>query len=116
MFVYVLFLWQFRRMADYDNPEFLLWDSIRFALQQARYHQPKTHDCTARDAYFGRVADDVMVEIKKSGWEIAPLSLLKKPYVPRAESIEDASDGCGRCEAPRGKAARWWTLHRPSPP
>jgi hypothetical protein len=56
-------LWRYSRrsfastVADYDNPEYMLRSSIWFALQQCRYQPPKTHDATARDAYYGKVAD-----------------------------------------------------------
>ena len=59
-------------MADYDNPEYMLWSSVRFALQQCRYKPPKTHDATARDAYYGDVANKVVEHIKLSGWLIEP--------------------------------------------
>jgi hypothetical protein len=54
-------------VADYDNPEYMLRSSIWFALQQCRYQPPKTH-ATARDAYYGKVADKVIAQIELSGW------------------------------------------------
>jgi hypothetical protein len=69
-------------VADYDNPEYMLRSSIWFALQQCRYQPPKTHDATARDAYYRRVADKVLEQIKLSGWLIEPpQTLQKKPPV-----------------------------------
>lgn len=69
-------------MADYDNPEFMLRSSVWFALQQCRYQPPKTHAATARDAYYGNVADKVVEQIKLSGWLIEPpQTLQKKPPV-----------------------------------
>jgi hypothetical protein len=69
-------------MPDYDNPEFMLRSSIWFALQQCRYQPPKTHDATARDAYYGKVADKVLEQIKLSSWLIEPpQTLQKKPPV-----------------------------------
>jgi hypothetical protein len=69
-------------VADYDNPEDMLRSSIWFALQQSRYQPPKTHDATARDAYYGKVADKVLEQIKLSGWLIEPpQTLQKKPPV-----------------------------------
>ena len=56
----------------------MLRSSIWFALQQCRYRPPKTHDATARDAYYGRVADKVLEQIKLSGWLIEPPQTLQK--------------------------------------
>jgi hypothetical protein len=68
-------------MADYDNPAYMLRSSIWFALQQCRYQPPKTHDATACDAYYGKVADKVLEQIKLSGWLIEPQTMQKKPPV-----------------------------------
>jgi hypothetical protein len=69
-------------MADYDKPKYMLRSRIWFALQQCRYHPPKTHDATARDAYYGKVADKVLEQIKLSSWLIEPpQTLQKKPPV-----------------------------------
>jgi hypothetical protein len=51
---------------------------VSSVLQQCRYHPPKTHDATACDAYYGKVADKVLQQIKLSGWLIeAPQTLQK---------------------------------------
>jgi hypothetical protein len=68
-------------MTDHNDPEALLRFSIYFALPQYRYAPPKTHDATARDAYFGRVADKVMEQIKMSGWKIERQTLQKHPPI-----------------------------------
>jgi hypothetical protein len=69
-------------VTDYNNPEYMLRSSIWFALQQCRYLPPKTHDATARDVYYGKVADKVLDQIKLSGWRIEPpQTLQKKPPV-----------------------------------
>jgi hypothetical protein len=64
-------------VADYDNPEYMLRSSIWFALRQCRYQPPKTHDATARDAYYGKVADKVIAQIELSGWLIERQTLQK---------------------------------------
>jgi hypothetical protein len=69
-------------VADYDNPEYMLRSSIWFALQQCRYQPPKTHDATARDAYYRKVADKVLEHIKLSGWLIEPPQTLQKKKLP----------------------------------
>ena len=38
----------------------------------------KTPDATARDAYYGKVADKVLEQIKLSGWLIEPPQTLQK--------------------------------------
>ncbi len=68
-------------MTDPNDPEALLRFSIYFALQQYRYAPPRTYDATARDAYFGRVADKVMEQIKMSGWTITRQALQKHPPI-----------------------------------
>ena len=68
-------------MTDHNDPEALLRFSIYFALQQDRYAPPKTHDATARDSYYGRVADKVMEQIKMSGWTVARQTLQKHPPI-----------------------------------
>lgn len=66
-------------MTEHTDPEASLRSSIYFALQQCRYRPPKTHDATARDAYFGRVADAVMEQIRLSGWTIDQQRAEKHP-------------------------------------
>jgi hypothetical protein len=68
-------------MTDHDNPEESLRFSIYFAIQQYRLAPPKTHDRTVQDAYYSKVADAVMKQIKLSGWTITPLRLEKHPPV-----------------------------------
>jgi hypothetical protein len=80
--VRALFLWQIPAMADHGNPENMVRASVYFALQQCGYQPPKTHDATARDAYYGNVAGKVVEHIKLSGWLIEPpQTLQKKPPV-----------------------------------
>jgi len=55
---------------------------VSSVLQRCRYLLPKTHDATARDAYYGKVADKILEQIKLSGWPIEPpQTLQKKPPV-----------------------------------
>ena len=55
----------------------MLRSRIWSALQQCRYQPPKTHDATARDTYYGKVADKVLEQIKLSGWLIERQTLQK---------------------------------------
>ena len=66
-------------MTDHDDPEAMLRFDIWFALQQCRYSPPKTHDAMARDAYYARVAEKVMEQIRLSGWTIERQRLEKHP-------------------------------------
>ena len=68
-------------MTDYTDPEESLRFSIYFAIHQFHLAPPKTHNRTVRDAYYSKVADAVMKQIKQSGWTITPLRMEKHPPV-----------------------------------
>jgi len=48
---------EFQHTSDYDDPEFMLRSSTGLRFSNADTGPPKTHDATARDAYYGKVAD-----------------------------------------------------------
>jgi hypothetical protein len=66
--------------ADLDKD--LTW-CVRFALQQYPYMPPRTRNTDERDAYFLRVAEAVVAQIKLS-WTIEPPAVIRrKPPVER---------------------------------
>jgi hypothetical protein len=59
-----------------------LEDSLRadisYALKQAKFNRPRTHDRTEADAYYRRTAELVMEQLRLSGWTLEPPQVLRK--------------------------------------
>lgn len=58
--------------------EELLRSSIIYALKQAKFNRPQTHDATERDAYYRRTAELVMEHLRLSGWALERPQVLRK--------------------------------------
>lgn len=58
--------------------EDLLASCISFALKQAKFNRPKTHDATERDAYFRSTAELVIKQLRLSGWTLEPPQVIRK--------------------------------------
>jgi hypothetical protein len=76
------FLWHhLAMMEDTNTPaemEDALADAVGYALQQQRYAKPRAHDCSANDAYYRRIAEAVVAQIKLSGWTLEPPQTLRR--------------------------------------
>lgn len=54
-------------MQDQTSEE-ALHDTIAYGLKRHQYKPPRTHDASALDAYYRRVAFSVMEQLKLCGW------------------------------------------------
>ena len=58
--------------------EDLLRDCISYALKQAKFNRPKTHDNTEKDAYFRSTSELVIKQLRLSGWTLEPPQVIQK--------------------------------------
>lgn len=76
------FLWHdLVMMEDTNTPtelEEALADAVGYALRAQPYAKPRARDCSANDAYYRRIAEAVVAQIKLSGWTLEPPQALRK--------------------------------------
>lgn len=58
--------------------EDLLRHCISYALKDAKFNRPKTHDNTEKDAYYRDTSELVIKQLRLSGWTLEPPQVIRK--------------------------------------